>query len=76
MKGFEYMGKKYVWHKKDLYRLPFQSGMNFYGILKCKKWTDRGYLLGAHRKSFSQLESMTVDVEHYEIEKSTADTPF
>lgn len=61
-KGFHYMGKTYVWYKKELYRLPFESNLHFYGVKKCAKWKD-GYYLGASKKSLNQLLSMTVDVD-------------
>lgn len=76
MKGFEYMGKKYAWHNNELYRLPHKSGRNHYGICKCKKWGDKGYFLGSSRKSFNQLEEMTVDVEPYEFDRGNEHTPF
>lgn len=75
-KGFEYANKRYVWHKKELYRMPFNSGFRYFGVLKCAKWVDKGYILGSQRKSFAQLKSMTVDVEwQLPIEKHV-DTPF
>lgn len=30
--GFEYLGVKYGWYKKDLYRLPFESKLRYYGL--------------------------------------------
>ena len=76
MKGFEYAEKRYVWYKKELYRMPFASGLRFFGVLKCAQWLDKGYILGSQRKSFSQLESMTIDVDWtLQIEKHE-DTPF
>ena len=60
-KGFEYMGKTYVWHKKELYRLPYLSNMRSFGLLKCKKWNE-GYILGSVRKSKNQLKAMNTDI--------------
>jgi hypothetical protein len=74
-KGFHYMGKCYVWHKKELYRLPFESNLKFYGVKKCAKWND-GYYLGSHRKSLSQLQSMTVDVDELINIVEDKDCPF
>lgn len=74
-KGFSYMGKCYLWKNKELYRLPFQSRFNFYGVKKCTKWKD-GYLLGGQRKSLAQLEAMTVSVD-YDIDLNvSSDCPF
>lgn len=74
-KGFHYMGKTYVWHKKHLYRLPYESKLHFYGLKKCAKWND-GYYLGSSKKSLSQLLSMTVDIdESIDIVKDK-DCPF
>lgn len=70
------MGKTYVWHKKELYRLPYRIGLKYFGQIKCKKWSCRGYYLGPHRKSWSQLESMTVDIEEDVSFVDHPDTPF
>lgn len=75
-KGFEYNGKRYVWHKKELYRLPFESNKRFFGWLKCAKWLDKGFILGSQRKSFSQLQAITVDVEWSIPNEHNPDTPF
>jgi len=75
-KGFEYNGKKYIWHKKELYRLPFESHKRYFGVLKCAKWQDKGFMLGMQRKSFRQLESMTVDVGWSLPIVTHKDTPF
>lgn len=75
-KGFEYAGKRYVWKGKQLYRMPFNSGVRFFGVLKCKKWLDKGYILGSQRKSFSQLQSMTTDVDWLLPIEQHKDTPF
>jgi hypothetical protein len=61
-KGFQYLGKVYVWHKKELYRLPYNVDFRYYGLLKCKPWQD-GYNLGNKRKSMKQLQSMTVTIK-------------
>lgn len=59
--GFQYQNKIYIWHKKELYRLPFQVNCNFFGLLKCKSWND-GYIIGSQRKSMSQLQGMTTEI--------------
>ena len=74
-KGFEYLGKKYVWHENEIYRLPYTSNLRSYGILKCKKWNN-GYILGDKRKSGSQLQSMTTDVESDFVFIKDKDCPF
>ena len=74
-KGFEYLGKKYIWHKKELYRLPFTASFRSYGLLKCKKWKD-GYILGESRKSLSQLQAMTTDIESDFVFIKDKDCPF
>ena len=76
MKGFEYQGKKYLWHKKELYRLPFERNLRFYQLKKVAKWSDRGYILGSSRKSFGQLKIMTVDVSWTLPVEEHFDTPF
>jgi len=70
------MGKKYSWVKKELYRMPFQVGLRFYGVKKCAKWSDKGYFLGSHRKSFDQLKTMTVDVDYRVELNQHKDCPF
>lgn len=72
--GFDYMGRTYAWHKKELYRLPFQIGLTFYGVKKCAKWKD-GFYLGSQRKSRSQLEAMTNKRIEFEFVESE-DVPF
>jgi len=67
--GFDYMGKRYLWKNKELYRLPFQSDLNFYGVKKCTKWKD-GYILGSQRKSLAQLKGMNNKRIYYEIVES------
>jgi hypothetical protein len=57
--GFFYDEKLYGWNKKKLYRLPQMIGTRFYGLKECAPWKD-GFILGANRKSASQLKSMTV----------------
>lgn len=74
-KGFEYLGKKYVWHKNELYRLPYTSNLRSYGILKCKKWKD-GCILGDKRKSLSQLQAMTTEIESDFVFIKDTDCPF
>lgn len=59
--GFQYQNKVYIWHKKELYRLPFQVGFKHFGLLKCTKWND-GYILGSQRKSSKQLQGMTTEI--------------
>ena len=56
-KGFVYSGKTYVLYRNELYRLPYQSGFKFFGLLKCKPWKD-GYILGDARKSGGQIKGM------------------
>ena len=64
-KGFEYMCKPYVWKKKVLFRLPYESNNRCYGFLKVAKWIKNGN----HKKSFAQLKNMTTNVE-IEIKES------
>jgi len=75
-KGFYYANKKYIWHKKELYRMPFESGVRYFGVLKCAKWKDKGYILGSQRKSFRQLQAITVDVDYNLPIEEHLDTPF
>ena len=60
--GFYYMDKTYIWYKKELYRMPFQCELRFYGVKKCARWKD-GYYLGTNKKSLSQLMSMTHKID-------------
>lgn len=75
-KGFEYQGKKYLWHKKELYRLPFDSKLRFYKLKKVARWSDRGYILGSSRKSFGQFKCMTIDVPWQFPVEDHSDLPF
>lgn len=75
-KGFNYLGKTYVWNKGDLYRLPYNVGYKYFGLLKCAKWLNKGLYIGSERKSFKQLQSMTTDIESSFIFHSSTDTPF
>jgi hypothetical protein len=61
-KGFSYSGKTYVWREGELYRLPYTAHLRSFGLLKCKRWND-GYILGEDRKSGSQLQAMTTEIE-------------
>jgi hypothetical protein len=74
-KGFKHSGKTYVWREGELYRLPYTAHFRSFGLLKCKRWND-GYILGADRKSGSQLIAMTTEIESdFEFQKNN-DTPF
>jgi hypothetical protein len=69
-KGFNYLGKTYILKEDvinlaqaDLFRLPFESHLRFYGVKKCKHWKD-GFILGnGIRKSKGQISSMLTDIE-------------
>jgi len=62
-KGFHYLGKIYIFKETDLFRLPFESHLRFYGINKCKRWKD-GFILGnGIRKSKGQILSMLSDIK-------------
>jgi hypothetical protein len=61
-KGFMYLGKTYIFNGADLFRLPFESHLRFYGIHKCKRWKD-GFILGDKRKSKAQILAMLTDIE-------------
>jgi hypothetical protein len=61
-KGFHYLGKTYIFKGADLFRLPFESRLRFYGVHKCKKWKD-GFILGDKRKSKAQILAMLTDIE-------------
>jgi hypothetical protein len=74
--GFEYNGILYGWKEKELYRLPQMIGKRFYPLRKCGEWDDKGYYLGADRKSFAQLKSMTVFINQEVHEIESSDVPF
>lgn len=67
--AIRYGSKVYVRDGNDLYRLPFQSNLKFYGQKVVAKWVVNdvhvGFVLGSQRKSFDQLNAMT---EPYECE--------
>lgn len=78
--AIKYQGKVYVIYGTDLYRLPFESNLKFYGQKAVAKWIVNdihlGFILGSARKSFDQLNAMT---EPYECELRfyvPDDTPF
>ena len=70
------MGKVYVWKRKELYRMPYESNSRFYGMIKCARWGERGYYLGRYPKSFAQLEAMTTDVDVTIEDVPHEDCPF
>jgi hypothetical protein len=73
--GFIHDNKVYGWKDKQLFRLPQQIGLRFYGLKECKPWKD-GFVLGSSRKSLSQLQSMTILIDK-EIQVITdPDCPF
>jgi|GEM_PF-4614339 len=79
-KGFEYMGKPYVWKNKIIFRLPYEINNRCYGFLKVAKWIKKGnhvgFVLGNHKKSFAQLKKMTTDVDVEIKESDCIDVPF
>lgn len=70
------MGKVYAWKDKKLFRLPYCSNLKWYGLIECAKWSDKGYFLGKHMKSFSQLKAMTTNIDIVIQEHKHRDTPF
>ena len=74
--GFEYKGFLYGWKNKELIRLPTTKGLRNYGLLRLKKWKDKGYYVGRERKSFNQIEAMTILI-NFEYQKiKDNDCPF
>lgn len=75
-KGFVYQSRTFIWHERELYKIPYTSHFRSFGIRKCAKWRD-GYILGnGIKKSSSQLEAMTTDIEvDFQFQKNK-DTPF
>lgn len=57
-RAFNYMGKVYVWHDRELYRLPYCVNLKWYKTLKCKRWRVTGFYLGSSKKSKLQVEEM------------------
>lgn len=60
----------YGWHKKELYRLPSQSGLSHYGFKKLNQITvgnQKGYRLKKSKFSLNRLKEMTsiIDVKVY-----------
>lgn len=74
-KGFQYNNKTYVFHEKELYRLPYQEKKRAYGLHKCKRWRD-GFILGKSRKSRKQVLAMIRNVKTDFVFPDHADLDF
>jgi hypothetical protein len=74
--GFKYKNVLYGWLNKKLYRMPQNIGKRFYPLLEVKKWENKGYRVGRDKKSFKQLEYMTVFINHEVQEIKSKDLPF
>ena len=73
--GFYFEEKLYGWSDKKLHRLPQMIGQRFYPLKECGKY-DKGYFLGAKRKSLEQLESMTIVIDKEVSIVKDSDCPF
>jgi hypothetical protein len=73
--GFYFEGKIYGWSGKKLHRLPQMIGTRFYPLKECATY-DKGVFLGSKRKSFDQLESMTVVIDKEVSVIKDKDVPF
>lgn len=73
--GFYFEGKLYGWSDKKLHRLPQMIGLRFYPLKECSKY-DKGFFLGAKRKSLKQLESMTIVIDKEVSVIKDSDCPF
>ena len=60
--GFEINGISYGWHDKKLYRLPFKSGLRWYGLKEItrKEW---GYTVGRKKIGINRLKQMTHEID-------------
>jgi hypothetical protein len=75
-KGFNYLQKKYIWYNSELYCLPYESKLRFYGVRKCK-FDGKHYCLGnGLRKSINQVKSMTTDIDSDFVFVKNKDCPF
>ena len=61
--GIIHNGIIYGWYDKKLYRLPQMIGKRYYPLLELTKWSNKGYHIGKVKKSFAQLESMTIFID-------------
>ena len=75
-KGFNYLQKKYIRYKSELYCLPYESHKRYFGVRKCK-FDGSSYILGnGIRKSINQVRSMTTEIESDFVFMKNKDCPF
>lgn len=63
--GFNYLGFQYGWYRKELYRLPSNTGNNKYGLKKLNLipiGNTLGYRIKRQRLSMFQLKGMTTNI--------------
>jgi len=63
-------------YRGSVFELMAHNGDRFYSKIKCAKWGDKGYYLGADRKSHKQLKAMTYYINHEEEVIDHHDCPF
>jgi hypothetical protein len=77
--GFEYMGVRYGWNKKQLYRLPFIRNKRSFNLLLVKPFvigSTTVYNIQRTKVTINRLKKLTKDVS-WELELvSVVDCPF
>jgi hypothetical protein len=71
--GFEFRGIKYAFHKKQLYRLPFQSGFRYYGLKVIQQISVGnlpGYRCAREKLSINKIKGLLKQVD-WKVEEPT-----
>jgi hypothetical protein len=77
--GFVFNKVNFVWHKKELYRMPYESNSRCYEkrLLKQQKVGNSiGYWICGTFKSMKNLKEITKEVNIEEIEFVESEIPF
>ena len=76
--GFEIGGKKYGWHEKKLWRLPYSENGRFYELNELKSQNNNGthgYVINNKFLSLKAIKELTTNVDE-EITIISKDCPF
>lgn len=75
--GFTFMGVRYGWSKKQLYRLPFERGKRTYGLKKINPIRGaKVYNLQRTQKTIAHVKLMTKEVNWNVDIVTDPDCPF
>jgi hypothetical protein len=77
--GFTFDGILFCWKKKELYRMPYSRGNRNYKKRKLsfhKSGGSYGYSICGKPKSMTNLEDITTNIHHKEVELIAGDCPF